>query len=72
MPPNRGFQWQPVSGGRHAFDMAARRAESGLIVNALCGVEVSSDELQQIAPEVDWIREKTCMECWEILKFRQQ
>ncbi|MDA3649892.1 hypothetical protein LZ318_24890 [Saccharopolyspora indica] len=65
-------RWQPTSVGRHGFDAAARRADPGLVVEALCGVEVSTDELQQIAPEVAWIREKTCMDCWRVLAARQQ
>ncbi|MGW3467279.1 zinc finger protein [Saccharopolyspora sp. NPDC000995] len=64
-------RWQPVSGGRHAFDSAARKAMPGLVVNALCGVEVSTDELQRIAPEIAWIRESTCMACWQVLASRQ-
>ncbi|GAB3283056.1 zinc finger protein [Parasphingorhabdus pacifica] len=63
-------RWQPVTGGRHAFDLAARRSEPGVVVHALCGVEVSSDELQQIASELHWIREDTCMACWRQLAIR--
>lgn len=64
-------RWQPVTSGRHAFDSAARNAEPGLVVNALCGVEVSTDELQRISPEIAWIREDTCMACWQVLASRQ-
>lgn len=60
-------RWQPVSGGRHAFDLAARRSEPGVVVRALCGFEVNSDELQQVAPEIQWIREGTCLACWRAL-----
>ncbi|WP_190817983.1 zinc finger protein [Saccharopolyspora pogona] len=64
-------RWQPVSGGRHAFDSAARNAGPGPVVKALCGVEVSTDELQRIAPEIAWIRESTCMAFWQVLASRQ-
>ncbi|MGI8310581.1 hypothetical protein [Saccharopolyspora hattusasensis] len=43
----------------------------GLVVKALCGVEVSTDELQRIAPEIAWIRESTCIACWQVLASRQ-
>ncbi|MFI0469608.1 zinc finger protein [Saccharopolyspora sp. 5N102] len=64
-------RWQPVSCGRHAFDRAARNAEPGLVAKALCGVDVSTDELQRIAPEIAWVREDTCMACWRVLSSRQ-
>ena len=63
-------RWQPVTGGRHAFGLAARRSEPGVVVRALCGLEVDSDELQQVASELHWIREHTCMACWRELAVR--
>ena len=63
-------RWQPVSSGRHAFDLQARRSEPGFVVRALCGVEVSTDELQRIPDEIAWITKDTCMECWRVLAAR--
>ncbi|GAB2650906.1 hypothetical protein GCM10027271_05700 [Saccharopolyspora gloriosae] len=62
--------WQPVGGGRHAFDLVARSSEPGELVKALCGVVVSTDELQRIADELAWIQEATCMDCWRVLANR--
>ncbi|MDR7301504.1 zinc finger protein [Haloactinomyces albus] len=62
--------WQPVSSGRHAFGVAARQSEPGCATEALCGAEVDTDELQQVADELAWIRGNTCMECWKILAAR--
>ncbi|RCW42801.1 zinc finger protein [Halopolyspora algeriensis] len=64
--------WQPVSSGRHAFEVRARRAEPGETVEAMCGVEVSTDELQRVAEDIDWIMKQTCMDCWRLLKEQQQ
>lgn len=59
-----------MSSGRHAFDLEARRSEPGLVVRALCGVEVGTDELQCIPDEIAWITKDTCMECWRVLAGR--
>ncbi|MFR9728621.1 zinc finger protein [Saccharopolyspora sp. MS10] len=63
-------RWQPVSSGRHAFDLAARSSEPGELVRALCGIPVSSDELQRVADELAWIGKATCMDCWRVLAKR--
>ena len=63
-------RWQPVSSGRHAFGLAARSAEAGQLVRALCGTPVSTDELQRVADELAWIDKATCMDCWCVLARR--
>lgn len=64
--------WQPVSSGRHAFDLPARTAAPGTSAEAVCGAEVNSDELQSVAPDLDWVMQPTCMDCWGVLAARHE
>ncbi|MGJ7905625.1 zinc finger protein [Actinopolyspora sp. H202] len=64
--------WQPVSSGRHAFDPPARRTEPGELAHAVCGAEISTDELQVTAEDYDWVWQPTCTDCWYTLLDRQQ
>ncbi|MEV0057970.1 zinc finger protein [Saccharopolyspora shandongensis] len=63
------YIWRPVTGGRHAFPIAATKAPTGDPVVAFCGAEADVAELHDRS-EVDWIREDSCMRCWRILAAR--
>ncbi|MGW3467692.1 zinc finger protein [Saccharopolyspora sp. NPDC000995] len=63
------YIWRPVTGGRHAFPIAAKKTPAGERVAAYCGAEADSAELHD-RTEVDWIREDTCMKCWRIIADR--
>ncbi|MEU5849850.1 zinc finger protein [Saccharopolyspora shandongensis] len=63
------YVWRPVTGGRHAFPIAATKAPASEPVVAFCGAEVDAAELHGRS-EVDWIREDTCMRCWHTLTAR--
>lgn len=63
------YVWRPVTGGRHAFPIAATRAPHDERVTAYCGAEADAAELHDRS-EVDWIRERTCMDCWRLLAER--
>ncbi|MDA3627362.1 hypothetical protein OU415_18085 [Saccharopolyspora sp. WRP15-2] len=63
------YIWRPVTGGRHAFPIAARKVPAGDVVTAYCGVEADAAEIHD-RTEVDWVREKSCMACWRILADR--
>ncbi|MBB5154793.1 zinc finger protein [Saccharopolyspora phatthalungensis] len=56
------YVWRPVTGGRHAFPIAATKTSAGEPVSAFCGAEVDAAELHDRS-EMDWIREGTCMRC---------
>ncbi|MER7013365.1 zinc finger protein [Saccharopolyspora sp. NPDC000359] len=60
------YVWRPVTGGRHAFPIAATKTSPEKQVKAYCGATTDAAELHDRS-EVDWIREKTCMTCWHIL-----
>ncbi|MGP4021355.1 zinc finger protein [Saccharopolyspora sp. 5N708] len=60
------YIWRPVTGGRHAFPVAARKVPSGELVRAFCGAEADAGELHD-RTELDWIREDSCMRCWHLL-----
>jgi hypothetical protein len=63
------YIWRPVTGGHHAFSVAAKKTPAGKTVAAFCGAEVDAAELHDRS-EVDWIREESCMRCWRILADR--
>ncbi|GAA0511666.1 hypothetical protein GCM10011581_01860 [Saccharopolyspora subtropica] len=63
------YIWRPVTGGRHAFPIAAKKTPPGETVTAFCGAETDAAQLHDRS-EVDWIREETCMRCWRILAAR--
>ncbi|MDA3630820.1 hypothetical protein OU415_35710 [Saccharopolyspora sp. WRP15-2] len=63
------YVWRPVTGGRHAFPIAATKSPQDQKVEAYCGAEAEATELHGRS-EVDWIREKSCMTCWRILADR--
>ncbi|MEV6233719.1 zinc finger protein [Saccharopolyspora shandongensis] len=63
------YVWRPVTGGRHAFPIAATKAPPQERVTAFCGAETDAAELHDRS-EVDWIREGTCMRCWHTLTTR--
>lgn len=46
------YVWRPVTGGRHAFPIAATKAEDDEQVKAFCGAEVEAAELHNRS-EVD-------------------
>ncbi|MBB5153802.1 zinc finger protein [Saccharopolyspora phatthalungensis] len=60
------YIWRPVTGGRHAFPIAAKKTPAGGSVTAYCGAEADAAQLHERS-ELDWIREGTCMSCWRIL-----
>ncbi|KAA5824994.1 hypothetical protein F1721_33820 [Saccharopolyspora hirsuta] len=60
------YVWRPVTGGRHAFPIAATKAPPDGRVEAYCGAEADASELHDRS-EVDWVREKSCMACWRLL-----
>ena len=64
------YIWRPVTGGRHAFPVAARKAPAGQTVTAYCGATADAAELHD-RTEDDWVREHTCMSCWYALAKRQ-
>ncbi|MEU5849565.1 zinc finger protein [Saccharopolyspora shandongensis] len=66
MPDYLTYVWRPVTGGRHAFPIAATKSPAGVLVVAFCGAEEDAGELHDRS-EVDWIREDTCMRCWHTL-----
>jgi hypothetical protein len=63
------YFWRPVTGGRHAFPIAAKKTPPGEQVAAYCGTEADAAELHDRS-EIDWIREDTCMKCWSALTTR--
>ncbi|GAA4620630.1 zinc finger protein [Saccharopolyspora hordei] len=63
------YVWRPVTGGRHAFPIAATKAPPDAEVEAFCGARTAAPELHDRS-EVDWIRERTCMDCWRLLAER--
>lgn len=63
--------WRPVGIGRHAFEVAQRKAPPGELVRAFCGKEVEAWRLQRQATKYEWITEPTCMDCWHELARRQ-
>ncbi|MGW5643120.1 zinc finger protein [Saccharopolyspora sp. NPDC003752] len=63
------YVWRPVTGGRHAFPIAATKTPQCSKVEAFCGAEAEASELHDRS-EVDWIREDTCMRCWHVLAAR--
>ncbi|TDD47910.1 zinc finger protein [Saccharopolyspora elongata] len=63
------YIWRPVTGGRHAFPIAATKNPAGLPAVAFCGAEADAAELHDRS-EVVWIREDSCMRCWRILAAR--
>ncbi|QIZ35722.1 zinc finger protein [Saccharopolyspora sp. ASAGF58] len=63
------YVWRPVTGGRHAFPIATTKAPREERVKAFCGAEANAAELHDRS-EVDWIREDTCMRCWNTLTTR--
>ncbi|WP_190818636.1 zinc finger protein [Saccharopolyspora pogona] len=63
------YIWRPVSGGRHAFPIAAREIPAGEPVAAYCGAEADAAELHN-RTELDWIRERSCVDCRRILAGR--
>jgi len=62
--------WRPVGVGRHAFGVAAKRAEPHDSVSSYCGVEVEAWQVQRLPPESEWVRERTCMDCWRQISSR--
>ncbi|MDA3625053.1 hypothetical protein OU415_06385 [Saccharopolyspora sp. WRP15-2] len=60
------YVWRPVTGGRHAFPIAATKSPPEDTVEAYCGAEAEASELHDRS-EVDWVREQTCMDCWRVL-----
>ncbi|MER7083514.1 zinc-finger [Saccharopolyspora kobensis] len=60
------YVWRPVTGGRHAFPIAATKTPHGEEVEAYCGVTAPASELHDRS-EVDWVRESSCMKCWRHL-----
>ncbi|GAA4852067.1 zinc finger protein [Saccharopolyspora rosea] len=71
MPGFLTYIWRPVTGGRHAFPVAAREVPAGESVTAYCGAVVDAAELRD-RTEADWIREQTCMSCWAALAARDR
>ncbi|MEU6268989.1 zinc finger protein [Saccharopolyspora shandongensis] len=63
------YVWRPVTGGRHAFPIAATKTPAGVPVVAFCGAEADAGDLRDRS-EVDWVREDTCMRCWHVLTAR--
>jgi hypothetical protein len=63
------YVWRPVTGGRHAFPIAATKTPPDETVTAYCGAGADAAELHDRS-EVDWIREESCMRCWRILADR--
>ncbi|KAA5833403.1 hypothetical protein F1721_14000 [Saccharopolyspora hirsuta] len=63
------YVWRPVVGGRHAFPIAAMKSPPDATVDAYCGAQTEARQLHDRS-EVDWIRERSCMECWRILAAR--
>ncbi|MCI2420408.1 hypothetical protein MOQ72_23455 [Saccharopolyspora sp. K220] len=63
------YIWRPVTGGRHAFPVAAKKTPAGELVTAFCGADAAAEELHD-RTELDWIREDSCMSCWRILAIR--
>jgi zinc finger protein len=63
------YVWRPVTGGRHAFPIAATKTPAGEVVSAFCGAAADAAELHDRS-ELDWIREDTCMTCWSVLTTR--
>ncbi|MEV0696548.1 hypothetical protein AB0I53_01310 [Saccharopolyspora sp. NPDC050389] len=62
--------WRPVGVGRHAFGVAAKRAEPYASVTSFCGVEVGAWQVQRLPRELEWIDEDTCMDCWRRISAR--
>ncbi|MGP4016631.1 hypothetical protein [Saccharopolyspora sp. 5N708] len=62
--------WRPVGVGRHGFDVAAKRAAPHAAVTSFCGVEVEAWQVQRLPPEIEWISEDTCMDCWHQISTR--
>ena len=63
------YVWRPVTGGRHAFPIAAMKIPDGNQVKAFCGTETDAAELNDRS-ELDWVRQDTCMTCWHELTKR--
>jgi zinc finger protein len=63
------YVWRPVTGGRHAFPIAATKVPVEEQVTAFCGAEAEAAQLHDRS-ELDWIREDTCMDCWHALTVR--
>ncbi|MDA3647304.1 hypothetical protein LZ318_35690 [Saccharopolyspora indica] len=60
------YVWRPVTGGRHAFPIAATKTPPDEQAEAYCGAKTPAAELHDRS-EVDWVREKSCMKCWHHL-----
>ncbi|MER7012391.1 zinc finger protein [Saccharopolyspora sp. NPDC000359] len=60
------YVWRPITGGRHAFPVAATKSPPESTVDAYCGAQTEASQLHNRS-EVDWIREPSCKECWRIL-----
>jgi hypothetical protein len=62
--------WRPVGVGRHGFDVSAKHVGPHATVTSFCGVEVEAWQVQRLPPEIEWIDEDTCMDCWRRIAAR--
>jgi hypothetical protein len=63
------YVWRPVTGGRHAFPIAATKVSMVDQVTAFCGAEAEAAQLHDRS-EVDRIGESARMDCWRVFATR--